>query len=58
MKKIFAIIELEIDDDVNNVEDWLLDMVDINLMQGETVTDYYVAYSSEHSDNILNQFKK
>jgi len=58
MKKIFAIIELEIDDDVNNVEDWLLDMVDINLMPGESVTDYHVAYSSEDSDNILNQFKK
>ena len=58
MKRIFAIIELEIDDDVNNVEDWLLEEIGNNLMPGETVTDYHVAYCSEDSDNILNQFKK
>jgi hypothetical protein len=57
MKKIVAIIELSINDDTNNVTDWLLEEVNNNLEPGEKVTDYHVIYASEKSDNILNQFR-
>jgi len=57
MQKIFAIVELSIDDNVNNVTDWLLEEIGNNLKPGEQVTDYYVAYHSEDSDRILNQFR-
>lgn len=56
MKKIVAIVEMEIDDDVNNVTDWLLEEIGNNLMPGEKVADYFVTESTPETDKILDQF--
>lgn len=54
MRKVFAVIELLIEDDVNNITDWLLEEVGNNLNEGESITDYHIAYLDESSSKILD----